>query len=135
MINKKTNRLLSSMLGAALIVGIVQMPAFAADNAQVPSPYSISSGLIGNNNSVEQNGVKVTLNNVVGTKHKLTATITIQSPTPLDKDEEKTADVLLNYGGNKSNGQSTSFRHTDDKTLVITIERRFDKDVLPEKVL
>lgn len=133
MINKKINRLLSSMMGAALIVGIAQMPAFAADNVQVPSSYPISSGLIGNNNSVEQNGVKITLNNVVGTKHKLKATITIQSPTPFNEDEEKTADVLLTYGDNKSNGQSTSFRHTDDKTLVITIEREFNKSVLPEK--
>ncbi|WP_236896808.1 hypothetical protein [Clostridium beijerinckii] len=68
MINKKTNRLLSSMLGAALIVGLIQMPAFAVDNVQAQSSYAVNSGLIGNNNSVEQNGVKITLNSVVGTK-------------------------------------------------------------------
>lgn len=133
MINKKTNRLLSSLLGAALIVGIVQMPAFAADNAQTPSSYAVGSGLIGTNNSVEQNGVKITLNDVVGTKHKLKATITIQSPTPFNKDDRRDADVLLTYGNDSSNNQSMSFRHMDDKTLVITIERRFNKSVLPEK--
>lgn len=65
---QKTNRSLSSMLGAALIVGLIQMPAFAVDNVQAQSSYAVNSGLIGNNNSVEQNGVKITLNSVVGTK-------------------------------------------------------------------
>ncbi|WP_242997604.1 hypothetical protein [Clostridium beijerinckii] len=41
--------------------------------------------------------------------------------------------ILLNYGENKFNGGSTSFRHPDDKTLVITIEDRFNKSALPEK--
>lgn len=133
MINKKTNKLLSSMIGAALMIGLIQMPAFAVDNVQAQSSYAVNSGLIGNNNSVEQNGVKITLNSVVGTKNKLKATITIQTPTPFDKDDRETANVLLNYGENKFNGGSTSFRHPDDKTLVITIEDRFNKSALPEK--
>lgn len=133
MINKKTNRLLSSILGAALIVGLIQMPAFAVDNVQAQSSYAVNSGLIGNNNSVEQNGVKITLNSVVGTKNDLKATITIQTPTPFDKDDREETNVLLNYGDNKFNGGSTSFIHTDDKTLVITIEYRLNKSVLPEK--
>lgn len=133
MINKKTNRLLSSMLGAALIVGLIQAPAFATDNVQAQSSYTANSGLIGNNNSVEQNGVKITLNSVVGTKNKLKATITIQTPTPFDKNGRETAQVLLNYGDNKFNGGGTSFRHPDDKTLVVNIEYTFNKSVLPEK--
>ena len=91
MINKKTNRLLSSMLGASLIIGLIQMPAFATDNVQAQSSYAVNSGLIGNNNSVEQNGVKITLNSVVGTKNDLKATITIQTPTPFDKDDREEA--------------------------------------------
>ncbi|SQB22163.1 Uncharacterised protein [Clostridium beijerinckii] len=40
------------------MIGLIQMPAFAVDNVQAQSSYAVNSGLIGNNNSVEQNGVK-----------------------------------------------------------------------------
>lgn len=133
MINKTTKRLLSSTLGAALIAGIIQIPVFAADNTQASLSNIINSSLIGSNNSVEQNGVKITLNNVVGTQRKLQATITIQSPTAFDKKAERQADVLLTYGGNKYNNQSMSYKYPDEKTLVITVTRKFDNSVLPEK--
>ena len=70
MINKKINRLLSSILGIALIGGIFQMPVFADDNVQATSTYTESTTSaavtykdysINVNKSAEQNGLKVTL--------------------------------------------------------------------------
>lgn len=132
MINKKTKRLLSTLL-VFLVAGITEMPVLADDNVQATTSYTAASSLVGSNNSVEQNGVKITLSSVVGAKHKLQAIVTIQSQTPFDTSVGKTSDILLTYGENKYNGQSMSFRYPDDKTLVVTIERRYDQSELPEK--
>jgi hypothetical protein len=140
MINRKINRLLSSVLGIALTTGIIQMPAFADDNVQVTSSYSSSDNLTNDqtniankDKNIEQNGLKISVNKIVASKHKLIATIIVKNENSFDKTKRPNPEVLLSYGDNKSNGQSVSSNYTDDKTLVITITRNINKGELPEK--
>ncbi|BCZ46004.1 hypothetical protein psyc5s11_20710 [Clostridium gelidum] len=140
MINKKINRLLSSILGVALIGGIIQIPAFADDNVQVTSSYSSSDNLTNDqtniankDKNIEQNGLKISVNKIIASKHKLRATIIIKNENSFDKTKRPNAQVLLSYGDNKLNGESTSSNYTDDKTLVISITRTINKGELPKK--
>lgn len=66
MINRKINKLLSSVLGIALTIGILEMPALAADNVQATSTYNTNSTLatdknyiVGTSGNYEKNGVKI----------------------------------------------------------------------------
>jgi len=140
MINKKINRLISSILGVALIGGIIQMPAFADDNVQVTSSYSSSDNLTNDqtniknsDKNIEQNGLKISVNKIIASKHRLRATIIVKNEKSFDKTKSANAEVLLSYGDNKLNGQSVSSNYTDDKTLVIKITRNINKGELPEK--
>ncbi|MFT8351281.1 hypothetical protein [Clostridium saccharoperbutylacetonicum] len=140
MINKKINKLLSSVLGIVLTIGILEMPAFAADNVQTTSAYNTNSILttdknyiVGTSGNYEKNGVKISIASAIATKHKLKVVILIKSQEPIDNKMSKFADILLSYGNNKSNRSSTNYRNIDDKTLMITIEKSADKEVFPEK--
>ncbi|MDR3597263.1 hypothetical protein [Clostridium sp.] len=140
MINKKTNRLLSSILGVALTTGIIQVPAFADDNVQVTSSYSSNANLTedktnieNKDKSIEQNGLKISANKIIASKHKLKATIIVQNEKSFDNTKRPNAQVLLSYGDNKLSGQSMSYDYKDDKTLVITVTRTVTKEELPEK--
>jgi len=140
MINKKINILLSSILGVALTAGSIQMPAFADDNVQVPSSYSSNINLTNDqtniankDKNIEQNGLKISINKIIASKHKLRATIIVKNENSFDKTKRANAEVILSYGDNMTNGQSVSSNYADDKTLVITITRNINKGELPEK--
>lgn len=140
MINKKINRLLISILGVTLTAGIIQMPAFADDNIQVTSSYSSNDNLTkdqtnikNKDKNIEQNGLKISVNKIIASKHKIRATIIVKNENSFDKTKKANEEVLLSYGGTKLNGQSISSNYTDDKTLVISITRTINKGELPEK--
>lgn len=65
MISKKLNILLSSVLGIALTIGIMSVPALAADNVQASSSYTTNANstenknyIVSKDNSIEKTGSK-----------------------------------------------------------------------------
>jgi hypothetical protein len=140
MISKKVNILLSSVLGVALTIGIMSVPALAADNVQASSSYSTNANSIENknyivskDNSIEKNGLKISLDKVVATKHKLKATIKIESQKAFEENTDNNIRTLLTYGDVKEDSSGESCGATDDKTIKIELEKEIDDGELPEK--
>ncbi|MFT8351279.1 hypothetical protein [Clostridium saccharoperbutylacetonicum] len=140
MINKKINKLLCSALGIALTIGILEMPALAADNVQANKATSVNSTLtadknyiVGTGGSYEKNGVKISIDSAIATKHKLKVVVLIKSQDTIDDEMGEFADIVMSYGNNRSNRGSTSQENIDDKTLKVTFERESEEDILPEK--
>lgn len=135
MVNKKINRLICSILGTVLTVGIMEMPVMAADNADGTSVYSAdgnSSYTVNKDNSVEVNGLKIRINKIIASKYKLKVTVLVESNNPFDE-KDTNAIVQLTYGDNKSTSEGISYGQIDEKTLKIDIERNAEKDEIPEK--
>lgn len=140
MISKKVNILLSSVLGVALTIGIMSVPALAADNVQASSSYTANANstenknyIVSKDNSIEKNGLKISLDEVVATKHKLKATIKIESQKAFEENTDNNIRTLLTYGDVKENSSGESCATTDDKTIKITLEKEVDNGELPEK--
>ena len=145
MINKKISKVLGPILGVMgfmLAIGILEAPVLADDNVQTASTYTSSATSaavtykdysINVNKSVERNGLKVTLEKAVATKHKLNAVIKIESTKPFDQTKDENSIVQLLYGLNGFGGQGMSSNYIDDKTLLITIEQ--DRDIDEEEFL
>jgi len=140
MITKKINILLSSVLGVALTIGIMSVPALAADNVQASSAYSTNSNsteiknyIVSKDNSIEKNGLKISLDEVVATKHKLKATIKIESQKAFEENIDSNIRTLLTYGDVKEDSSGESCGATDDKTIKIELEKEIDDGELPEK--
>lgn len=140
MINKKINRILSSILGIGLSFGIMEMPALADESVQATSSYSTNvnltenkSYIVNKDNSVEKNGIKITIDKIVATKHKLKATVIVKNEKPFDERKADNAIAQLTYGDNKCDSEGVSYEHPDEKTLRITLERNSGDEELPEK--
>ena len=140
MIKKKINRLLSSILGVALTIGIMQMPAFADDSVQALSSSTNAnltdnkSYTVNKDNSVEQNGLKIRMNKIVATKHKLKVTVLVENQKPFDKTQGDNIISQLTYGENNHGSESISNDYIDEKTLRINFERNtHDDEEFPEK--
>lgn len=145
MINKKISKVLGPILGVMgfmLAIGILEAPVLADDNVQAASTYTNTTTSvavtskdysINVNKSIMQNGLKVTLEKVVATKHKLNAVIKVESTQPFDQTKNDNSIVQLLYGENGSGGQGMSSSYIDDKTLLITIEQDKDEEEFPEK--
>jgi hypothetical protein len=136
MINKKINRLLSSVLGTALIIGIVQVPAFADDTLQSTSSYTTSSSvscIVSKDNSIEKNGLKISIDKIIATKHKLKVTIKIENQNSFDEAAMNNIETLLTYGDTEENGSGMGSTAIDDKTLLVTLDKDVDNGELPEK--
>lgn len=139
MINKKISKLLGPTLGFMLAIGMFEIPVLANDNVQATSTYTTTSAavtyedyFINVNKSVMQNGLKVTLEKVIGTKHKLRAIIKVESNQPFDQSKDDGSIIQLLYGENHFNRGGTSQDYIDDKTMVITIDQDTDEDEFPE---
>ena len=141
MINKKINRLLCSILGVALTIGITEIPVLADDSVQATSSYSTNANLaedknyiVNKDNSVEQNGVKIRINRIVGTKHKLKVTVLVKSEKPFEETYGENVITQLTYGEQNNGGESISYDNIDENTLRITFERDTHGDEeFPEK--
>lgn len=144
MINKKISKLLGPIIGVMgfmLAIGMLETPVLADDNVQAASTYinSTTSAAatykdysININKSVTQNGLKVTLEKAVATKHKLNAVIKVESTQPFDQTKNDNSIVQLLYGEKHLSGQSMSSNYIDDKTLLITIDQDNDNEEFPE---
>lgn len=144
MISKKISKVLGTaigVMGLMLAVGILEVPAYAEDNLEVTSTKvesTTSAGVtykdyfVNLNKTMEQNGLKVTLEKVVATKHKLKAVIKIESPKSFDKEKHDNSIVQLLYGENNFGGESMSSDYIDDKTIVMTIEKEIREGEFPQ---
>ena len=74
------------------------------------------------NKSVEQNGVKVTLLDVVATKHKIKANIKLECSKGLQDEKQNGLFIQGVYNMQDSWGGGQSRSNIDDKTLVMEIE-------------
>jgi len=145
MINKKISKVLGPVLGVMgfmLAIGVLEAPVLAADNVQATSTYinSTTSAAatykdysVNVNKSVTQNGLKVTLEKAIATKHKLNAVIKVESTQPFDQTKNDNSIFQLLYGENHFGGQGMSSNYIDDKTLLITIEQDNNDEEFPEK--
>jgi len=145
MINKKISKVLGPILGVMgfmLAIGVLEVPVFADDNVQATSTYTESTTSaavtykdysINVNKSVEQNGLKVTIEKAVATKHKLQVVVKVESTTPFDKTKNDNSIVQVLYGENNFGGGGTSTDYLDDKTLLMTIEQDNDEGEFPQK--
>lgn len=145
MINKKISKVLGPILGVMgfmLAIGVFEVPVLADDKVQATSTYIESTPSaavtykdysINVNKSVEQNGLKITLENVVATKHKLKAIVKVESNKPFDQTENDNSIFQLLYGENPFGGQGMSSNYIDDKTLLMTLEQDNDIKEFPQK--
>lgn len=145
MINKKISKLLGPVLGVMgfmLTMGALEMSALADSNVQAASSYVNSTTStaaaykdysVNINKSVTQNGLKVTLEKAVVTKHKLNAVIKVESSQPFDKTKSNENSIFqLLYGETHRRGEGMSTDYIDDKTLLITIDKDTDDEEFPE---
>ncbi|MBW6410635.1 DUF4179 domain-containing protein [Clostridium weizhouense] len=143
MANRKISRILGPILGVMVFMastGVAQVKVLADDNVGVTSAsyentvsneekdYSINI-----NKSVKQNGFKITLDKVTGTKHALKAVVKIESDKPFDREKYNNIISELTFGKSDCWGGGESQDYINDKTLLLTIEKEIDDEEFPEK--
>ncbi len=141
MLNKKINILLSSILGVALNFGMLEMPVFAnSGGMQAVSSYTTSDNsleskkyIISKDNDIEQNGLKISIDSIIATKHKLQVVVKVQGQKPFSNSQGNNVIALLTYGDNKEKNSGTSYTNIDENTLQVTLEKEADKEEIPEK--
>lgn len=141
MINKKVSRILGSVLGVMgfmLTIVVLEVPALADAKVQTNYSEGISSDeykdhSISINKSVQQNGIKVTIDKVIGTKHRIKVIVKVENEKPFDDSTTKNLTEKITFGRIDNNGYSSSFNYPDDKTILITTTLHNDKDEYPEK--
>ena len=148
MINKKLSKTLGPVLGLMgfiLAIGALDSPVLAADidttttQASVaytgntastqPKDYSINI-----NKSVTQNGVKVTVDKAIATKHKLKVTIKIEGDKALEDFNHNNSIFTVTYGDNDSGFENSSHAQLlNAKTMLLTLEKDNYRGVYSEK--
>ena len=139
MVNKKISRILGPVLGVMgfmLAIGVLEETSvFADDNVQVNSTYTNSTTSaavtcqdysININKSAQQNGVKVTVDKAIVTKHKLKVTLKIESEKPIEKMKHDNSIFEVTYGeenGNYGGHTSSHSEYINDKTMLVTLEK------------
>lgn len=138
MMNKKINILLSSILGISLTFGIMEVPVLADSSVQAVPSYTTSdkstdNNIVSKDNDIEQNGLKISIDKIVATKHKLQVTVKVESQKPLEETNGGDVQVLLTYGDGKDYNYEMSHESIDDKTMKIILEREVNGEGIPEK--
>lgn len=134
MINKKLSRILGPVLGIMgfmLTIGVMEAPVFAEKNVQAKSAYSTNLAAVENKDyflnidkSETQNGIKVTVDKVIATKHKLKVLLKVEGDKPIDIMGHDNSIFEITYGENNSYGYTSTYdNYIDDKTMLITLER------------
>ncbi len=145
MISRKINKVLGTVIGVMgfmLAIGVLDIPAYAKDNLQAASTMvesTTSTGatnkdyFVNVNKTMEQNGLKITLEKVLATKQKLKAVVKVESSKAFNKNQDDNSIIQLIYGENNFGGGGISSDYLDDKTRLITIEKDNDKEEFPKK--
>lgn len=141
MINKKLSKTIGPILGITafmLASGVTYTPAFADDIAATtttttaavsvtstdnttstpPKDYSVAI-----NKSAEENGIKVTVNSALATKHNLKVTLKIEGITDFKSVGHDNSLFAVSYGDKDHGfGHNYSRQYLDDKTMLLTLE-------------
>jgi len=136
MINKKTNRLICSILGVVLTVGMMEIPALANESGQTTSVNSsadVKNYNVNKSNSIEKNGLNISIDKIVATKHKLRVTVLVESKNPIEDDKGNNVITNLTYGQDGFSSESVSSSNIDKNKLLVTIERDMGEELLQEK--
>ncbi|MBN7573381.1 hypothetical protein C1H57_05170 [Clostridium sp. 2-1] len=153
MINKKLIKTLGPILGIMtfmLASGITYTSAFADDTIAAMAPATatttsasatytdntatpIKDYSIAINKSSEENGIKVTVNSALATKHNLKVTLKIEGITDPKAIEHNNSLFEVSYGDKDYGFSSTSSRqYADDKTMFLTLEKNNYEGEYPE---
>lgn len=146
MVIKKLHSRLGIALGMAVFMfgaGIMEIPVYANDNVQtldsktnittsaavVEKDYSINI-----NKSVMQNGVKVTVDKALATKHKLKVDLKIESEKSLKEMKHEQTIFELTYGDQMFHRHTNSpFQYIGDNTMLVTLEKDNYENEYPKK--
>ncbi|MFT8342576.1 MAG: DUF4179 domain-containing protein [Clostridium beijerinckii] len=153
MINKKLIKTLGPVFGIMtfmLASGITYTSAFADDTIAAMAPATaittsasatytdntattIKDYSIDINKSSEENGIKVTVNSALATKHNLKVTLKIEGITDPKAIEHNNSLFEVSYGDKDYGFSSTSSRqYADDKTMFLTLEKNNYEGEYPE---
>lgn len=147
MVRRKLNSKLGIALGIAafmLGVGIIETPVYADDSIQeLNSKTNITTSAavsiqkdyaININKSVTQNGIKVTVDKALVTKHKLKVVLKIESEKSLEKMRHEQTIFEVTYGDQMFHRHTNSpFQYIDDNTMLVTLEKDNYENEYPEK--
>ncbi|WP_315078851.1 DUF4179 domain-containing protein [uncultured Clostridium sp.] len=143
MINRKISRILGAILGVMVFMtslGVGQAKVFADDNVNTAEmnlentfcdtykDYSVKI-----NKSVEQNGIKITLDSAIGTKHNLSVVVKVESDKPFDKEKLDNFISEVSFANSYDNSDSKWFEHLDDKSFLLHLEEKNRDDEFAEK--
>ena len=98
MINKKISKIIGPAAGIMVFmmsIGIIPVQAYAAETKSIQNEASLSkSGNV--NYEIEQNGVKLTVTNVIGTKNRIKMNATITREDGFDEKIQGHRSIELN---------------------------------------
>ena len=126
MINKKISKIIGPAAGIMVFmmsIGIMPVQAYAAETKSIQNEASLSkSGNV--NYEIEQNGVKLTVTNVIGTKNRIKMNATITREDGFDEKIQGHRSIELNMYKEKEefNSGGTSWSYPNENTIEISAE-------------
>lgn len=147
MVRRKLNSRLGIALGIAAVMlgtGIMETPVYADDSMQVlNSKTNITTSAavsmekdysININKSAMQNGIKVTVDKALATKHKLKVVLKIESEKSLEKMRHEQTIFEVTYGDQMFRSHTNSpFQYINDNTMLVSLEKDNYENEYPEK--
>ena len=126
MINKKLSRIIGPAAGVMVFmmsVGIIPVQAYAAETQSVQN----EAALLNDSNvnyEIEQNGVKLKVTDIVGTKNKIKINATITNKDGFGEDiySHRSIELRMYMDKQESNGSGSSWSYPDDNTIEISAE-------------
>lgn len=126
MINKKISRIIGPAAGIMVFimsVGIMSVQAYAAETQNVQNEGSLlKSGNV--NYEIEQNGVKLKVTSIIGTKNKIKMKATITREDGFDEDirGHRSIELRMNKEKEQPNSSGSSWSYPNDNTIEINAE-------------
>ncbi|MDB2150480.1 hypothetical protein [Clostridium butyricum] len=128
MINKKISKIIGPAAGIMVFmmsIGIMPVQAYAAETQSIQNEASLSKS--GNlNYEIEQNGVKLTITDIIGTRNKIKINATITREDGFDENINSHRSIELNMHKEKeeSNGGGSSWSYPNKNTIEISSEEK-----------
>ncbi|MGY5215239.1 hypothetical protein [Clostridium butyricum] len=128
MINKKISKIIGPAAGIMVFmmsIGIIPVQAYASETQSIQNEESLSkSGNV--NYEIEQNGVKLTITDIIGTRNKIKINATITREDGFDEDIKSHRSIELNMHKEKeeSNGGGSSWSYPNKNTIEISSEEK-----------
>ncbi|WP_252225864.1 DUF4179 domain-containing protein [Clostridium sp. ZBS2] len=143
MLNKKLSRILGPVIGVMVFMtslGVGQVKVLADDNINKASAICENTSYdkeedysVKINKSVEQNGLKITLDSAIATKHKLKILVKVESKESIDKEKADNLISIVTFGENFRDSSGYWNDYKDDKTFFININEESDEEEFLEK--